>query len=260
MEIRGLTKLAQKEIHEVLLRFGLAASEREVYLALVAGRWMTVTPLARLTGMPVTTVQSVVNRLVERGLVHVTMRKSRHVYEADDPVVLRRLLEHEIEQVAGIIPLLKKIHSGSEASSKIKVYYRDRVSDIFHAALQAKNKLIYEIVAAKEFQDVIGERLHFTKLRLKYGVRLKSLRVESREIKKYSIGAHIRELREAKFLPREITFRCSITFWDNIVAFIAPPEEGLAWTVESKSFRETTQQLFDLLWSVSRRMETKKDE
>lgn len=259
MEIRGLTKLAQKEICEVLERFGLGASEREVYVALLGGKRMTVTPLARLVDMPVTTVQSIVNRLVERGLVHVTVRKSRHVYEADDPSVLRRLLEREIEQVASIIPLLKKIHSGSEVSPKIKVYYRDRISDIFHQALKTKNKLIYEIVAAKEFQEVIGERLHFTKLRLQHGVRLKSLRVESREIKKYSVAAHIRELREAKFLPREINFRCSITFWDDTVAFITPSDEGLAWMVESKSFRETIQQLFDLLWSVSRRMETKQE-
>jgi len=38
-------------------------------------------------------------------------------------------------------------------------------------------------------------------------VRLKSLRVEAREIKKYNKRIHERELREAKFLPAEMNFR-----------------------------------------------------
>ena len=250
-----ITALQRKEITEVLARYGLRLKEREAYLALLAMGSTTVTPLGRRLRIPVTTAQSLANRLVERGLIGTTKRGSRTVYEAHEPVVLRRLLERQIEEVATIIPFLKEFRTESGASPKIRVYTRDRINDLFIESLRCESKLVYEIVAAREFQDVIGERLHYTRRRIVAGVHLKSLRVESREIKKYSAASHARELREAKFLPRELTFPCSVTFWDDTVAFILPKDEGLAVTIESPTLRTTFQQLFELLWSVSRKME-----
>ena len=130
------------------------------------------------------------------------------------------------------------------------------MTDVFHQALAAKNKSLLEIVSAKDLQEILGEKFHFTRRRLKVGLRLRSLRVERHEIKKYSKETHMRELREAKFLPRELSFKASLMCWDDTVAFFSAKDEGLAWTVESRSIAETVRQLFDLLWSVSRTMET----
>ncbi|MBI4449757.1 hypothetical protein HY634_01745 [Candidatus Uhrbacteria bacterium] len=252
----SLTSLQRKEVHEVLERYGLSGKEREAYLALLSFGPATVTPFARHLRVPVTTAQSLLNRLTERGLVGTTKRRSRTVYEAREPVVLRRLLERQIEEVATIIPFLKTLQVAAGTSAKIRVFERDRINDILIASLSCKEKFVHEIVSAGPFQAMIGERLHYTRRRVAAGVRLRSLRVEATEIKKYSGAAHARELREAKFLPRELTFQWSIFFWDDTVAFFAPPDEGIAWTVESRTLRVTMQQLFDLLWSVSRRMET----
>lgn len=216
----------------------------------------TLTPLARATGLPTTTVQSVLSRLDRAGLVSVTKRKSRSAYEALDPVALRRILERQTEEVVGLIPHLQGLMRGESAPASIRVYQRERMAEIFHEALRAKEKRVYELVSAKDIQDILGEKFHFTSRRVKAGIMLNSLRVEAHEIKKYSKAAHARELREAKFLPREMTFRCSVLFWDDTVAFFTPQAEGLAWTVRSKALRHTFQQVFDLLWSVSRRMET----
>ncbi len=257
--MNDLDAAQRKEIAEVLSRFGLGAKERATYLALLGLGTATLSPLARAAGLPLTTAQSCVARLAELGLVEVAKRKSRHVYAAHDPVVLRRILERQAEEAAGIVPLLQKLKAVDVPQPAIKVYWRDRMTDVFHQALAAKSKLVYEIVAAKDLQDVLGEKFHFTRRRVKAGVRLMSLRVESREIKKYSRAAHARELREAKFLPRELTFRTSVMCWDDTVAFFAAGGEGLAWTVRSPSVAETVRQLFTLLWSVSRKMENAPD-
>ena len=65
-----------------------------------------------------------------------------------------------------------------------------------------------------------------------------------------------RELREARFLPPELTFRTSISFWDDTVAFFTTTGEGIHWAVESRTLRETYQQLFELLWSISATMDS----
>ncbi len=256
MSLPKITALRSKEINEVLGRFGLNDKERQVYLKLLTLKPTTLTPLARSVGLPVTTVQAVLGRLVDFGVVNITKRKSRHVYEAGEPGVIKQIMERKVEEAAEILPFLKTLQVQGESKAKIRLYYRERMNDIFLEALEAKNKTLYEIVAAKEIQDIFGERFHFTKRRIEKKIFLKSLRVETREIKKYSRMTHVRELREAKFLPRDLAFQASIFFWDDSVAFFSTREEGLAWVVESKVIRRTFEQLFQLLWSLGRAMET----
>lgn len=249
------SKLEEKEIAEVLGDFGLNEKEQDVYLALLGMNQATLTPLGRLTGLPVTTVQSVANRLVDKGLVSVTMKKTRKIFCAHEPAVLKKILEEQIRSVNNILPLLKRAEQKDKPESKIKIYFRERMTDIFNEALNCRDKTIYEIVAAKDFQEIIGEKFHFTKRRVEQKIRLKSLRVETREIKQYSQAVHEKELREAKFLPRELTFRDSVMFWDDKVAYLTTRGEGLGWIVESATQVEMWKQFFELLWSVGRRME-----
>ncbi len=251
-----MTNARRKEISEVLSRFGLNAKEQTVYLALLPLGQATLTPIAQAAGLPVTTVQSIMARLAETGLVATTKRKSRHLYQAEDPIVLRRLLERQAEEAAGIVPFLQKLRTEEGGVARIRVYERERMTEIFHQALASKEKLVYEIVSAKDLQEILGEKFHFTRRRVKANVRLRSLRVEAREMKRYSFASHARELREAKFLPREMTFRCSIMFWDDFTAFFTVKDEGLAWVVQSRALSEMMRQTFELLWSIGRKMET----
>ncbi len=250
-----LTTLQTKEITEVFESLGLNKKDQAVYLALLSSPPTTLTPLARLVRLPVTTVQSVLARLETFGVVQVSKRKSRHVYEALEPEALTKLMARRLEEVTGIVPLLSSLMKDAGGAARVKVFYRERMSDIFYAALEAQGKLVYEIVSAADIQKVLGEKFHFSRRRIAAGVRLKSLRVESREIKNYNRAIDQRELREARFLPREFTFASSIFFWDTSVAIFSTAEEGVGILVESKTITEMFRQLFDMLWSVSRGME-----
>jgi sugar-specific transcriptional regulator TrmB len=255
----NITNAQLQEIRESLTIFGLSHAEQDAYFALLEGGLTPASPIAKTLSIPLTTAQSLLQRLATRGLVHVTKRKSRAVYEAKDPVVFKSLLEQHLQEMTSTIPLLRLLRTEEVTSARIRIYSRERMTDIFRHALTTKEKRIYEIVSAHELQELLGERFHFTKRRMAEGIQLKSLRVESQEIKAYSARTHERELREAKFLPKELTFKCSIMFWDDTVAFFTPPSEGLAWVVRSKETCVMLKQIFDLLWSVSRRMETLKE-
>ncbi len=252
----NLSAIEKQEITEVLTQFGLRDREQKVYLIMLTMGKTSLTPLAKKTGFPITTVQSIVSRLSEIGLLNVTQNKSRHLFEAHEPTVFKKILESQIQDFNSVIPLLNKIKSDEVISPKIKIYFRERVADILSQAVDCGSKEVWEIISAANFQKTIGEKFHFTKRRVENKVHLRSLRVETEEIKKYSAVIHARELREAKFLPRELNFTASIMLWDNTIAFFSSSDEGLAWTVTSKSMTETFKQLFELLWSVSRKMET----
>ncbi len=251
-----MTTAEQKEIQETLTQVGLSLPEQRAYLALLEQGISTATPIAQLLSLPLTTTQSLLQRLVKKGVIHVTKRKSRSVYEAKDPIAFKNLLEQILQEVGVIIPLLRTLKAEQAAPTRVRIYQRERMTDIFRQALLSKEKMVYEIVSARDFQETIGERFHFTKRRMAAKVHLKSLRIEAHEIKKYNQASHVKELREAKFLPKDLTFTCSLLCWDQTVAFFTAANEGVAWVVQSASLSQMIRQLFELLWSVSRRMET----
>lgn len=255
MNIRGITTSQLKEIKEALLHMGLSENEISVYLALLTTRKTPLTALARIVRLPLTTVRSIAQRLGEEGIILIDLNKSRALYEAADPATIKHLLNRKIEDVSRIIPFLKKIKSEDPIQSHMRFFRGNAMRDIFHEAIGCTEKIIYEIVSARDFQNVLGERFHFTQRRLEREVRLKSLRVEMHEIKKYSRTMHVKELREARFLPRECTFRGSMMFWDVNVAYFAPKDENWAIVIESASHRQMVQQIFEILWSISRPMD-----
>lgn len=254
----SLTILQSKEIAEVFETLGFNKKDQTVYVALLGLPPTTLTPLARLVRLPVTTVQSVLARLETFGVVNVTKRKSRHVYEALEPGALQKLMERRLEEVVGIVPLLSSLIKDAGGSSNVKVFYRERMNDIFNAALEAKGKMVYEIVSAADIQKILGEKFHFSRRRIAASVRLKSLRVESREIKNYNREIDRRELREARFLPREFSFQASVYFWDTTTALFSTTEEGVAVLIESRTITDMFRQMFEMLWSVSRLMDVPK--
>lgn len=242
----------QKELEEVLGSLGLKTNEQNVYLMMLSLGPNTISPLSKGVGLPLTTTQSIVHRLVDKGVVGFTKNKSRHIFYAEDPSAFRQIIREQERGLSNIVPILKKISSDKGGSQKIKIYNGDNVRKIFNEALGCKSKVVYEIVSPKDIQDILGEKLHFSRRRVLSGVRLKSLRVAKYEIKKYNKIVNAKELREAKFLPAELSFESSFMFWDDTVAFFTTKSGGLAWTVESKTMQKTFQQIFDLLWNISR--------
>lgn len=244
--------LEQQEINEVLESFKLRPNEREVYLALLQMGPSTVTPLARSVRLPVTTTQSILKRLFDMSIIKISSSKTRQIYEAEDPIIFKKLLERQIEDFGNVIPLLKQMQTDKDSETKIEIYTHQRMADIFYKALSCKEKVMYEIMSPKDFQEILGEKFHLTKRRVDRGIYLKTLRVENFEIKKYTKESHKEKLREVKFLPREFTFQSSIVFWDDSIALFSSRTESLACVITSKSIREMFGQLFDMLWSVSR--------
>ncbi len=246
----------KQELKETLSDFGLNAKDQIVYLALLKIGETTLSPLARKAELPLTTVQSVMPRLAQKGLIHVSKRKSRHLYEAHDPMVFKDILKEQATAIAMALPILQGIKSSALSESRVRVFERERISEILNESLKAKDKCVYEIVSAGPFQKLLGEKYHYTRRRVQADVSLKSLRVRSTEIKKYNARTHRSEKREARFLPKELTFEANILFWDDTVAILSTKSEGVHVLIKSKSIRVMFAQLFDLLWSVSGKMET----
>lgn len=254
----ALTSKQAKELKEVLDLFGLNDRDQKVYLQLLKSGKTTVTPLAKSLMMPLTTVNSVVERLNTFGLILVSRSGARRSFQAHDPKVFKNILKQRETDVNNILPLLEKLKENELlAEARLRLYSRSRITEALDLALECRSKVVYEIVSARDFQALIGERYHFTKKRVAKSIRLKSLRVQAKEIKKYSRASHYRELRDARFLPHTFTFNSSIMFWDNTVAMFTSQHEGSCVTIESESLVLFYRQMFEFLWEFGKKMENK---
>lgn len=247
----------QKEIQEVLNSFGLTQKEQTIYCALLQHGEQTLTPLSKIVKLQPTTLQSILYRLIEKDILYTSKRKSKNIYHAHPPKKFQTIIETQLKEIKNIIPLLKKLeNSENHASPKVHVYSKKNTHEVLNKILNCKKKLIREIISAHDFQKLIGEKYHFTKKRCEKNIYLESLRIQSHEIKKYSKKIHSKELREAKFLPKELTFQSSIMIWDNSLAIFSSNKEGMIMIIESESISTMAYEIFELLWSVSRKMET----
>ncbi len=254
-----ISKQENNEISEVLSSLGLNSKEQIIYKTVISLNQTTLTPIAKQAQLPLTTTQSIVERLVKQGFLNTTKSGSRHIYQASEPKLLEQKLLQQSKDFAAISPLLNELKTEKGGSTQIKIYYNDRIKDIFFQMLEAKTKIIYEIVSGEDIQKILGEKFHFSKRRVERNIYLKSLRVETHEIKKYSSRIHAKELREARFLPKELGFQTSIFFWDDTIAFFGSQNENLAWTIRSHAWTDTLKQLFSFLWQLSRPMITLKE-
>jgi sugar-specific transcriptional regulator TrmB len=245
-----------KEIDEILKTVGLSSTESRLYISLLRLGSSTLTPLSRELDLAPTTVQSAIDRLIDRGIISVSKHGSRRLYTAEDPSIFRQIIERQLEEVKMSMPILKELTDITISKNNLKILRGDQIKSIFYTALESKNQEILEIVSAKEFQKNIGEKFHFTRRRIKKRIYLKSLRVKKEEIKKYSALTHKRELREAKFLPRDISFKSSLMIFDDYVAILPTKIEDVAILIESRSISIMFRQIFGILWDISRKMET----
>ncbi len=248
---------SRAELTELLERFAVRPIEQQAYLHVLTYGPQTVSPIAKAIEAPVSTTQAVMDRLVRLGIMDFTLRGNRRVFQAADPVKFKRIAERHVQDATRLMDVLAVYRAEKPADlGRVRVYPRERIADVLHRILAAKSKEVWEIVSAHDMQELMGERFHFTKRRVQQGIRLKSLRVESKEIKRYSKLSHQRELREARFLPATTSFRASFALWDNTVVFYPVKREGMIVVIESVSLCEMLRELYEILWSVSRRMET----
>jgi len=245
--MKKITKPQQKEIQEVLNKIGFNNKEIDTYIQVLNLGSCALTTLSVTLNMPNSTVQSILQRLYKQGLINITNRRGRKIYNSLEPKILKKMLQSRLKEIDNIIPLLNDI--ANKNNTQVNVYYHEHMADIFHQALECKEKNIYEIASTSELEKILGKRFNFTKRRVHRGIKLISLRTKTKNIK-----IDKKELVKIRLLPQSLNFESNIMFWDNTVAFFGSKQEGIAWVAKSETMVKTQKQLFDLLWKISNKI------
>lgn len=93
----------------LLQRLGLSEHESRLYVGLIESGPSTIAAIAKKTGLHRPTVYSVVDDLIERGLVTPGQRGARTFFTAEPPEKLQYLLEDAQRDLYQLIPELKAL-------------------------------------------------------------------------------------------------------------------------------------------------------
>lgn len=235
--------------------FGLDKKESMIYLAGLQLGPSTVLELSRQTHFPRTTIYPILEKLCERGVFRTGKAIKKSVYTAEDPGVLDRKLKERqstFSQIASDLGVIREMYSGTptmtfyegtEGFKKMwKRLYRSGVTD--YRMITTGIGMLEYVKEPYLLNGIIAERLE-------KGIRSFQLIPETSETKKI-VQRDSLELRESRFLPKDVSLPATIIVFGNEVAFITTRKENAMILVASGDVAVTCRTLFDLLWQLAK--------
>ena len=246
------------ELRKQLEQFGLEEKKAEVYLACLELGPSPVQAIAQKTGIKRTTIYDVIGSLINQGLITQTVKGKKSLYVAENPEIIKALLQKKEKELDQILPELKSLHFIPGAKPKIKYYEGvEGVKKVLEDTLTSKEKVLRAILPIKDIIGVVGEEYFddYTQKRIRLGYSLNSIRPEAKELAKtvgkYQWVTSKKDRREVRFPPKNFVFSMTMYLYDNKVLLISSKKENFGMIIESQEFAGNQRALFEVLWQAS---------
>lgn len=241
------------KIERVLHNIGLSKNKGAVYLAVLEKGMGTAQEIAKLVGLPRTTVHEILQHLFSLGVVSMTNRKRAQIYVAEHPSTLERVLDEKKKAVAAVLPdLIARLHTKG-TRPRIRIYEGiDGVKTIFEDTLAVRTKLLRSVLSMEDLFKIPGREymMGYVRRRIAAGVRLRVIRSEQKEVEEVWPTSE-KELRELHYAPHGMIFPMTTYLYDDKVSIIGTERENFGMMIESKEFYQTMENLFELCWKMT---------
>ncbi|HOX40686.1 MAG TPA: helix-turn-helix domain-containing protein [bacterium] len=256
------TNLRQKEnmeLEELLIRFELNEKQIKIYLILLQMGSGTIQEIMKQTKLKRTTIYSVLDSLISRGLVTFSRKTGHRTYTAEDPKLLPRIFEKEERKIHNrqktlveALPLLASLYNSSASRPKIRMYDGiDGIKTVFEETLLLPPGT--ETLAYASYTDVrshLGEWIHgYIKRRAERGITQRCIAEDSLIAREELVKNDKQDLRVTKLVNKD-QFPFSIeqiNIYSNKI-FIASYQDLLAVVIESAPIATAMKSIFELAW------------
>ncbi len=234
-----------EKLKEKLTQAGLAGNEAKTYLELLKSKELTANELSKRVSMDRTLTYSVLNHLIERGLISYIIKQNKKFFKAEKPEnLLNKLKEKEIF-VKDLISELNKIQKETTIPYEIKIFEgKEGLRNLINLILKYKKvdsfggtgrayNLLYEIQAnlKKPNKKVILGRIIFPK------------KFKEHEITKYP-------QIQSRYL--ELESEATTTIFGDYVSIHLAKEKPLIILIKNKNIAESYRNHFEILWKIAK--------
>lgn len=236
---------------EQIKDLGLTDNETKIYLILLKDGEMNPSEISQKLSLHRGYVYDALDRMQEKGVVNLSVKQNKKVFNAVSPNNLLELLRLKLDNFKKIVPNLKEItkpnkeNVGSEMYKGMRVY-RDILKDIISSVKKNDELLLMGIdeeVLTKEVEPIYLEQ---------YLNIIKSKRIRERIIIKKG-GKRIKKsnLQYKEFDSKHIGSVSQIIYGDKVALFIFGDPHYLI-ILRNKDIAETYKKQFELMWKIAK--------
>lgn len=238
-------------LQSFLNSIGLDEKSQKTYFALMKLEDAPASIIAKKSGLLRTTTYNHLESLVRFGLATKYKQNGVTRFAAENADKLKSVIEGKLALFEKYLPELRNL-SSTERLVQLHLFKgAEGLQQIIQAEETCKEKIVRSIGSHGDLRKVATGQITFSSDRVKKGIFSKCLRPKNDDIWENWIKTQQQDLREVKLLPESISLSGMIYIYDDKVAIITPEEEGLGFSITSKTFSKSLKNIFDALWTIS---------
>lgn len=238
-----------------LCRFGLNQKEASIYLALLELGPSLVSSIARKARVNRTTCYTVLDDMMERGLVSRVERRGTQYYSATAPQIFVNELQQRAKMAQALLPQLAAIANLYENKPIIHYYEGETgVKNIYEDTLQDGKEILAFIsphAASRSLLEYLSK--DYVGRRIAKGIKAKAIVPDTPFNRKKYQQLDKQELRESRMLPRQdFPLETEImTYGDKVALISFQAKEMVGVLIESQAIAKSMRAIFSIVWKCS---------
>ncbi|MBI2629108.1 helix-turn-helix domain-containing protein [Candidatus Pacearchaeota archaeon] len=232
------------EFEEPLRKAGLTGNESIVFIQLLKYGEQSANEVSKRIGMDRTLTYTVLNHLIEKGLVNYVKKSDKKFFKATDPSNLLNSIKEKEIFVKELVSKLKTMEKGKAIEQEVNVYEgKEAIRNMYN--LFRKHKEMLSFGATGRAYDYLYESPALTKELIKQG--MKGRIITSRKYKDHPM-TKIKTI-DTRYVDYES--EVTTTIFGNYVMNHIAKEKPLVILIKNKEMAETYRKHFELLWGMA---------
>ncbi|HKL24412.1 MAG TPA: helix-turn-helix domain-containing protein [Candidatus Nanoarchaeia archaeon] len=235
-----------EELKGKLNKAGLTGNESKVYLELLKHEELTANKLSKKASMDRTLTYTVLNHLIEKGLVSYMIKKNKKFFKAESPENLLNPIKEKEFFTKDLISQLNKIQKTSKKDYEIKVYEgKEGLRNLMNLIL--KHKQFLSFGGTGRAYDQLYEMQAIVK-------NLKKREFSGKIIMQERYKNH--EVTKPKVLEARYTnikAEATTSIFGDYVSIHLAKEKPLIILIKNKDISDSYRNYFNSLWEQSKK-------
>ena len=233
------------ELKEQLTKAGLTGNESKVYLELLKSIELTANELSKRISTDRTLTYTILNHLIEKGLVSYVTKENKKFFKAEDTKNLLNPLKEKEFFVKNLIEELTKIEKQVSLPYEIKVYEgKEGLRTLFNIIFENKHFLSFGGTgrAYDQIFEVQGRLKNLTKGKFSGRIILQE-EYRNHEVTKQGII-------KTKYFNMKA--EATTTIFGDYISIHVAKEKPLIILIKNKEIAESYRNYFEVLWNQAK--------
>lgn len=245
--------VTKDRLRKILIHIGLDEGESDVYLAALKLGQSTAAELSKETNIKRSTVYTIIERLMGRGLMGEIYRGLKRKFVAESPQKLEELLQERHKTFHEYLPDFMNLHSHTSTDHNVKVF--EGVEGLKNGLTACISDLMpgddyYVIANIEGIIELIPEHFYsFAKKRAQHDINLKTILQDGPKTREYVNWAQ-NTIEQIKIIPADSPFMSNIVVTSHRVMMPHMKPFTGAIIIENSQAIATQQQVFMMMWNM----------